>query len=61
VFASVGIDSYSKIKSDISAVICDRMHADGMTLRNQRDRYMKFYDAKEVFDQSRPDYGVSWS
>ena len=29
VFASVGIDSFSKIKTDIDAVICDRMHADG--------------------------------
>jgi len=62
VFCSVGIDSFSKIKTDISAVICDRMHPDGMTLRNQRDRYLRFYDAKEVFDyENRPDYGVSWN
>lgn len=62
VFASVGIEAYSKIKSDISAVICDRMHADGATLRTQRDRYLKFYDAKLVFDyESRPDYGTNWS
>ena len=62
VFASVGSSSYSKIKTDISAVICDRMHPDGMTLRHQRDRYLRFYDAKEVFDfENRPDYGVSWS
>lgn len=60
VFASVGIESYSKIKSDICAVICDRMHADGASLRRERERYMKFYDAKDVFDPSRPDYGVNW-
>jgi len=60
VFASVGMESYSKIKTDISAVICDRMHPDGSTLRTQRDRYLKFYDAKLVFDEARPDYGVNW-
>lgn len=60
VFASVGIESYSKIKSDISAVICDRMHADGGTLRRERERYMKFYDAKDIFDPGRPDLGVKW-
>ena len=56
VFASVGSESYSKIKSDISAVICDRMHPDGRTLRMQRARYLKFYDAKEVLNlEVRPD------
>lgn len=61
IFASVGIDAYSKIKSDISAVICDRMHADGSTLRTQRTRYLKFYDAKLVFDyDTRPEYGTKW-
>lgn len=60
IFASVGIDPYYKIKSDISAVICDRMHPDGSTLRTQRDRYLRFYDAKLVFDAARPDFGVNW-
>ena len=61
VFASVGIESYSKIKSDICAVICDRMHADGDTLRKCRESYLKFYDAKLVFDYDyRPDYGTNW-
>ncbi|NLA88027.1 MAG: hydrolase [Clostridiales bacterium] len=60
VFASVGIESYTKIKTDITAVICDRMHPDGATLRTQRERYLKFYDAKLVFDDLRPDYGVNW-
>ena len=61
VFASVGIDAYSKIKTNIDAVICDRMHADGDTLRAQRSRYLKFYDAQLVFDAAnRPDFGVKW-
>jgi hypothetical protein len=62
VFASVGVESYSKIKSEICAVICDRMHADGFTLRHARDDYLKFYDAKDVFDyEVRPaEYGRDW-
>lgn len=63
VFASVGIQSYSKIKSDISAVICDRLHPDGTTLRRgkDRERYLQFYDAKEIIDlKVRPDLGVTW-
>jgi peptidoglycan/xylan/chitin deacetylase (PgdA/CDA1 family) len=61
IFASVGIDAFSRIKSSITAVICDRMHADGDTLRSQRNRYLKFYDAQLVFDADvRPDYGVKW-
>ena len=61
IFASVGSESYSKIKTDICAVICDRMHADGDTLRKFREKYLKFYDAKLVFDYDvRPDYGNTW-
>jgi hypothetical protein len=54
VFASVGNESYSQIKKEISAVICDRMHSDGFTLRNSRERYLKFYDAMDVWDDTRP-------
>ena len=36
IFASVGINSFSYIKKDISAVICDRLHPDGTTLRSVR-------------------------
>lgn len=62
IFASVGIESFVYIKTDISAVICDRLHPDGTTLRNQRQRYLKFFDAKEVFDyEYRPDYGYDFS
>lgn len=62
VFASVGIESYSKIKGDICAVICDRLHPDGTTLRWSRSRYLQFYDAAEVFDYDvRPDFGYDFS
>ena len=63
IFCSVGIDSWSKCKSDISAVICDRLHPDGTTLRSAkaRERYMKFYDAKDIIDLSaRPPREVGW-
>jgi len=60
VFASVGRESFSKMKTDISAVMCDRMHADGTTLRTSRKNYLKFYDAEQVFDHARPDYGTTW-
>ncbi len=61
VFASVGIESYSKIKTDISAVICDRLHPDGTTLRWSRKKYLQFYDAKDIMDVSvRPDLGYKW-
>ena len=63
VFASVGVESYSKIKTDISAVICDRLHPDGKTLRSgrERERYLQLYDAKDIIDLDvRPDLGVTW-
>ena len=61
IFASVGIEAYSKIKSGISAVICDRLHPDGTTLRWQRERYLQFYDAADIIDLSvRPDLGKDW-
>ncbi len=50
VFASVGINSFSYIKPDISAVICDRLHPDGTTFRHSRERYLQFYDAKDIMD-----------
>ena len=61
VFASVGINSFSYIKKDLSAVICDRLHPDGTTLRWSRDRYLPFYDAADIMDTTvRPDYGKDW-
>ncbi len=59
VFCSVGVESFSYIKKDICAVICDRLHPDGTTLRYSRNRYLQFYDAKDIMDTSvRPDLGV---
>ncbi len=61
IFCSMGSESFATEKADISAVICDRLHADGTTLRNYRDRYLHLYDAKEVFDyENRPDYGYDF-
>ncbi len=61
VFCSVGVESFSFIKKDISAVICDRLHPDGTTLRHSRDRYLQFYDAKDIIDLTvRPEREVSW-
>ena len=61
IFASVGIESFSFIKKDISAVICDRLHPDGTTLRWHRHRYLQFYDAKDIMEVDvRPDYGYNW-
>lgn len=61
VFASVGVESFSYIKKDICAVICDRLHPDGTTLRHSRDRYLQFYDAKDIMDVSvRPQREIDW-
>ena len=63
IFCSVGIESWSKCKEDVSAVICDRLHPDGTTLRSSKslDRYMKFYDAREIIDlEARPRREVGW-
>ena len=63
IFASVGINSFSYIKKDISAVICDRLHPDGTTLRNGKalEWYKQLYDAREIIDLDvRPDLGVTW-
>ena len=62
VFCSVGVESFSFIKKDICAVICDRLHPDGTTLRHSRDRYLQFYDAKNIIDlEARPEREVSWT
>ncbi len=62
IFCSMGTESFATEKTDISAVICDRLHADGVTLRNSRQRYLHLFDAKEVFDYDvRPDYGYDFS
>nr|WP_325303945.1 polysaccharide deacetylase family protein [uncultured Dysosmobacter sp.] len=65
IFASVGINSFSYIKKDISAVICDRLHPDGTTLRGS-DKvlgwYSQFYDARDIIDlEVRPQREVRWT
>lgn len=63
IFCSVGSSSYSKIKTDICAVICDRMHPDGTTLRSAKglERYAPFYDARQIIDlKDRPARPVGW-
>ena len=63
IFCSVGIESFSYIKKDICAVICDRLHPDGTTLRSKYadKRYGQFYDVREIIDLDvRPDLGVGW-
>ncbi len=61
VFCSVGIESFSYIKKDICAVICDRLHPDGTTLRHSRNRYLQFYDAKEIMEVDvRPQREIDW-
>ena len=62
VFCSVGVESFSYIKKDICAVICDRLHPDGTTLRYSRDRYLQFYDAKDIMDVDvRPQREIKWA
>ena len=63
IFARVGISSYEQVKSQISAVIVDRLHPDGTTLRSKKclDWYSQFYDAREIIDlEHRPDRPVGW-
>ncbi len=63
IFCSVGTESFSYIKKDICAVICDRLHPDGTTLRSKYvdKRYGQFYDVREIIDLDvRPDLGVGW-
>ena len=61
VFCSVGTESFSFVKKDISAVICDRLHPDGITLRRSRELYLQFYDARDIMDvASRPQREILW-
>jgi len=60
-FASVGREPFTKARSDVPAVMMDRMASDGITLRSvlqtgSYQRFLRFYDARDVFDPLRPDY-----
>ena len=50
IFYSVGKEPYVQISKESPAVKGDRMAVDGITLRNRRQRFLKFYDAKDVID-----------
>ena len=42
-------------------MICDRLHPDGTTLRRSRERYLQFYDAKDIMDvDARPQREILW-
>ena len=56
IFASVGYEPFSQIKSDISAVVCDRMNVDGIAFRTQRERHSRLYNVSEVLDPMRPSH-----
>ena len=59
-FASVGREPFTQIKAEVPAVIMDRMLVGGRTLRNSRDRYIRLFDAAEVFDPKRPEGEANW-
>ncbi|MGI5971778.1 MAG: polysaccharide deacetylase family protein [Oscillospiraceae bacterium] len=60
-FYSVGIEPYVNIHTNSPAVCGDRMHPDGVTLRNYRELYLRFYDAAEVMDLDvRPEKPYKW-
>ncbi len=64
IFCSVGINSFSFIKRDVCAVICDRLHPDGTTLRGTKKVvcwYAPFYDTEKIIDlKVRPERPVRW-
>ncbi|MCL2046971.1 MAG: polysaccharide deacetylase family protein [Oscillospiraceae bacterium] len=53
-YASVGYEPFSQIKSDISAVICDRMNVDGIAFATGGGNYTRFYNVAEIRDPLRP-------
>lgn len=59
-FASVGPRPHNFIRDDVPAIMSDRMNSDGISLRNSRERFLRFYDAREIFDDRRPDFGNRW-
>jgi hypothetical protein len=50
IFCGVGSSSYEKLNTGTNAVITDRRHVDGLTLRKQRDKFLDLYDADEIID-----------
>ncbi len=61
VLCPVGIEAYYQ-KQAPGVISMDRRHADGITLRHQRKRYLDLYDALDVIDlAARPDRPVDFT
>jgi len=55
IFCAVGPRSYEKISTKYNAVMTDRRHVDGMSLRHQRERFIDLYDSLDILDlDARP-------
>jgi hypothetical protein len=50
IFCHVGIESYELILKNTNAVLTDRRHVDGITLRHQREQFLDLYDANEIIN-----------
>lgn len=48
IFCAVGPISYEELYKDVAQT--DRRHCDGITLRNQRDKYLDLYDSDKILD-----------
>jgi len=71
-FASVGREPFTRSRSDVPAIMMDRMNVDGIALRGQqrvvRERdnlllvdYEIYYNVRDVFDPLRPEGNTAWS
>lgn len=55
ILCAVGPTSYEKISTRSSAVMTDRRHVDGLSLRQQRHHFLDLYDANNIIDlEARP-------
>lgn len=50
IFCHVGASSYERISTSTNAVITDRRHVDGISLRKSRESFLDLYDAHEILD-----------
>lgn len=50
IFCHVGSSSYERIVNSTNAVITDRRHVDGISLRKSRESFLDLYDANEIID-----------
>ncbi|MDR0917150.1 MAG: polysaccharide deacetylase family protein [Oscillospiraceae bacterium] len=52
-FCSVGPNYFTKIRDDVPALMCDRIDIDGIKLRGDPEKLIRFYDARLVWDDAR--------